>query len=120
MASDAALLSFEVSMIALGGPTLKLRNSGGCRITGEVSMIALGGPTLKPVTPEFMRLHNPVSMIALGGPTLKLSSTGRAYTETTSLFPIERAMLRLNDSTGRAYTETSIQSNGLILIPMSQ
>ena len=121
MASDAALLSFEVSMIALGGPTLKLRNSGGCRITGEVSMIALGGPTLKPVTPEFMRLHNPVSMIALGGPTLKLSvSHSTIQRDSVSMIALGGPTLKLadiaevslgqaclNDSTGRAYTETS-------------
>ena len=38
---------FPVSMIALGGPKLKLDDGGTVPVGGYVSMIALGGPKLK-------------------------------------------------------------------------
>ena len=42
------MTAFFVSMIALGGPTLKLKYTDNLGIDKSVSMIALGGPTLKP------------------------------------------------------------------------
>ena len=83
-------------MIALGGPTLKLK------IDGLVSRTinSLNDSTGRAYTETQGGLQSPECPRCLN------DSTGRAYTETTSLFPIERAMLRLNDSTGRAYTET--------------
>ena len=83
-------------MIALGGPTLKLK------IDGLVSRTinSLNDSTGRAYTETFCITQYHSKRFSLN------DSTGRAYTETTSLFPIERAMLRLNDSTGRAYTET--------------
>ena len=61
-----------VSMIALGGPTLKLADYETSGLRDGVSMIALGGPTLKPGLSAADYPDESVSMIALGGPTLKL------------------------------------------------
>ena len=63
-----------VSMIALGGPKLKLSTGGRLIIVlVAVSMIALGGPKLKQMSRGISRLIGLVSMIALGGPKLKLA-----------------------------------------------
>ena len=46
-------------------------------VDSVVSMIALGGPTLKLADYETSGLRDGVSMIALGGPTLKLKEAMR-------------------------------------------
>ena len=83
-------------MIALGGPTLKLKNPRCC----AESTAGLNDSTGRAYTETSLRSKMPprslVSMIALGGPTLKLSLTHSQG----------RQRRRLNDSTGRAYTET--------------
>ena len=65
-------MRYHVSMIALGGPKLKLRSSPESVCTWAVSMIALGGPKLKHGIELSWRDTGGVSMIALGGPKLKL------------------------------------------------
>ena len=81
-------------MIALGGPTLKLREDCSHRNARGVSMIALalGGPTLKLLPYSLLSGLCCVSMIALGGPTLKPRRCDCP----------EKRLRGLNDSTGRA------------------
>ena len=81
------------SMIALGGPKLKLLSAGVfTQRAWKVSMIALGGPKLKPLIALMSRSTLSVSMIALGGPKLKLRYPGKCPQITFSF----------NDSTGWA------------------
>ena len=82
----------SVSMIALGGPKLKLQRVHPRSGHDRVSMIALGGPKLKlSMRPCSIACHV-VSMIALGGPKLKLDLDALRGSH----------LLGFNDSTGWA------------------